>query len=766
MSLARRLACALPGLPLIGGLAWADPPTLGYTVPAAVAPGASTDVTCYGGNLIGSTGVWSSFTATSSLAAGITENNAQPGQVVYRVEVPAETPVGIAGLRVATGEGISNLRLIMVDDLSSVAENGQNGAMETAQVITSPIAIDGKVDPEQSDFYRFHADAGEKITVEAVARRLGFALDPVVRLLDASGKELVYADDDPSLGPDCRFAFVAPAEGDYTLEIRDVRYQGGDAHRYRLRVGNFPLVSTTFPLAARRGQESQLEAAGSSVAGMGPMTLALAADCSAASVPMGAKLPDGAGSTSLTVASSDLEELIETEPNDATESANPVVLPGALNGRLSERRDRDAYSFTAAAGTRYTMRLQTRSLGSPADLLARIYHPEGTRLAEIDNAGGGDRELEFQSPADGNYRIEIEELYRRSGPEFTYRIEARAYEPGFTLAAETEKLDVPRGGVLVTKVTAARKDYNGPIALAIEGLGDGVRLSGEVIPEGRNETVLQATLPDSIETGRFAPMRIVGRATVAERALQVVAQTKAALSASFHGLAYPPAALNGMLGLGVGPVFPDFFKLTLDRESIAFPRLVGANTFAIKTERLNGFEDAIALSIEGLPAGVTAEVKPLEKGQTETVVTITGPALLSDVPYPLQLVGQATFRNQPKRIVLANIPLQVVDPLQVRGLLPTNLTAGASAALRIQVTRYGEAAPVRVTMANLPAGITAPDEIIVPPEQHEIEVPLTAASDAIIGAIDTVALVATSEIKGQSVVVRGPVTINLATKIE
>lgn len=766
MSLARRVACALLGLPLAGGVAYGDPPTLGYTVPAAVTPGTATDVVCFGGNLAGSTGVWTSFAAVPSLAPDIAENGAQPGQVVYRLDIPAETPVGIAGLRVATTEGISNLRLIMVDDLASIAENGQNGTIETAQVITSPIAIDGKIDPEQSDFYRFHADAGAKITVEAVARRLGFALDPVVRLLDASGRELVYADDDPSLGPDCRFAFVAPAEGDYTLEILDVRYQGGDAHRYRLRIGNFPLVSTTFPLAARRGKECQLEAAGSSVAGMGPMTLALAADCSVASVPMGAKLPNGAGSTAVTVASSDLEEWVETEPNDVAESANVVALPGALNGRLGERRDRDSYSFTAPAGARFTLRLQTRSLGSPADLFARVYNAEGARLAETDNAGGGDRELEFQSPADGNYRLVIEELYRRSGPGFTYRVEVQTYESGFTLTAEADKLDVPRGGVLVTKVTAARKDYNGPIALSIEGLGDGLQLSGEVIAEGQNETVLQATLPDSIEAGRFTPARIVGRAQVAERAMQVVAQTRAVLSASFHGLAYPPAALNGVLGLGIGPVFPDFFKLTLDREAIAFPRLVSASTFTIKTERLNGFEDAIALTVEGLPAGVTAEVKPLEKGQNEAVVTLTGPALLSDLPYPLQLVGQATFRNQPKRIVLANIPMQVVDPLQVRGQLPTTLTAGATSPLKIQVTRYGDAAPVRVTLANLPAGITAPDEITIAPDQQEIEILLSAAADATAGAFDAVALVATSEIKGQSVVVRNPVTITVAAKVE
>jgi hypothetical protein len=766
MSLARPFCCAVVVLSLQGASALGDPPTLSHTLPLAVQPGSSTDVTLHGGALTGSTGVWTSFAANQSLTPDVAENGTQPAQVSYRLDIPADTPVGIAGLRLGTTEGISNLLLIMVDDLPSVAENNQNNSFDAAQTLASPIAVDGKIDAEQSDFYRIHATAGARITVEAVARRLGFALDPVVRLLDASGKELVYADDDPSLGPDCRFAFDVPAEGDYTLEIRDIRYQGGDAHRYRLRIGNFPLVSTTFPLAARKGRESQLEAAGNSIAGMGPMTLALAADCSNAAVPMGVKLPDGAGSTAVTVASSDWDELVETEPNDAQGAANAVALPGAINGRMNSARDRDRFAFHAAAGTRYTLRLQTRSLGSPADLSVRILNADGGTIAELENSGGGDRELEFQSPADADYRIAVEELYRRSGPDFTYRVEVIPFEPGFTLTAEADKWDVPRGGVLVTKVTSARKEFNGPITLSLEGLGEGVQLSGNVIPEGQNETNLQITLPASIESGRFTPAKIVGRAELGGKALAVVAQTRPLLTAAFNGLAYPPAALNGVLGLGVGPVFPDFFKLTLDRESIAFPRLVGTSTFTIKSERLNGFEEGIALSLEGLPPGVTADIKPLEKGQNEVAVSLTGPALLSDNPYPLQLVGQATFRNQPKRIVLADVPFKVVDPLQARGEQSSPLTAGASSPLKVQITRFGDAAPVRVSLANLPPGVTSAGEVTVAADQQEIELPLTAAAETAAGAFDGVALIAASEVKGQAVVTRTPITITITAKTE
>lgn len=764
MSLARHMTWAGCVALVFHGAVRAEPPTLAYSVPLAVRPGETTDVTFYGGAQQGGVGIWTSFPAQASPNADDPENGKQPGWMKYRLQTPAETPVGIGGVRVATGEGISNLRLLMVDDLPSVAENGQNTSFQQAQEIAAPIAADGKIDPESSDFYRFPARAGERVSVEVVARRLGFALDPVVRLLDAAGRELVYADDDPSLGPDCRFAFQVPADGDYTLEVRDVRYQGGDAHRYRLRLGNFPLVSTTFPLAARRGQESRLQAAGTSVEGMGPMTLALAADCATSAVPMGVSLPGGAGSAAVTVASSDLEEFVETEPNEASEGTAAVALPQAFNGRFAAPRDRDNFHFSATNGARFRFRLQTRSLGSPADLLVRLFNAEGSRLAEMTSPGGGDREFDFAAPADGTYRLQVEELYGRSGPDFTYRVEALPYQPGFALNAEVEKLDVPRGGVLVAKVTASRRDYNGPITLSLDGLGDVWKLANHVIPEGQNEVVLQATLGEAVETGRFAPLRIVGEAQIADRAVREVAHTQGLLSAAFAGLAYPPAALDGLLGLGVGPVFPNFFKLSLDREQVRFPRLVGTSAFTVKSERLNGFEEGIALRVEGLPPGVSADVKPIEKGQAEAVVTLTGPALLSDAPYQLRLVGDATFQNQPKQILLADVPLRVVDPLEFGGQLSAAVTQGATVPLKLQLTRYGDAAPVRLALANLPAGVSAPAEITLAADQSELEIALSASPDAPPGKFEAVAVTAQTEVKGQSIVVSAPLVVEVAAK--
>ena len=186
---------------LASNLAAAQAPSISHTIPAAVTPGQASDIVLFGGNLAGPTGIWLGMTAESALTPGLDKNGTEAGQVSYRVTTPATVPVGIYGLRLASSGGISNMRLVMVDDLPSASDNGGNKSLDTAQEIALPIAVDGACEPESYDFYRFNGVAGQRITVEVVARRLGYPLDPVIRLLDSSGHELAYSDDAPASAP-------------------------------------------------------------------------------------------------------------------------------------------------------------------------------------------------------------------------------------------------------------------------------------------------------------------------------------------------------------------------------------------------------------------------------------------------------------------------------------------------------------------------------------------------------------------------------------
>lgn len=730
----------------------AQPPAVSYAVPAAAMPGKSTDLTLSGGNLAGATGYWSTMPgAKLETAPGIEGNGTKADQLICRVTLPPETPVGIYGLRLATPLGISNLHLVMVDDLASVSDNGANKSVATAQALTIPAAVDGAAEAESYDFYKLTVAAGQRISVEVVARRLGSVLDPVIRLLDAAGRELAYSDDEPGIGADCRFVHQFAAAGDYYLEVRDIRYQGGGNHRYRLRVGDFPLVNTPFPLGARKGSTPKVVAAGPVAESVPAVSLAVPADAADGPLPMAVKYPQGQGSAGLTLVASDAPEQVEFEPNSTPETATAIAASWSVSGRFQSPKDRDYFEFPAKKGERLVFSGRTRSIGSPSDLFLRLYNAAGAQLAEAEDAGADEGAIDFTFPEDGVYRLMAEDLLGRGGPEHVYRIDIAPYQPGFSLALEAEKFDAPQAGVFVAKVTSARRDYNGPITLSVAG-GEGFVLANNVIPEGKNETVISVTVPADAKPGQLRIIRIVGQAKIGEAEFRATASSLAALRKQFNGLPYPPASLDGAVGLGIGPVFADFFQLAVEPANVPFGQIAGSGSFKIKATKSNGFDDVINLAVEGLPPGVTATVAPIAKGQAEGAVQLAGPGALAEGDYRFRVVGSAGFQNQPKRVVLDNAVLRVVRPLEVAVAPAGPVKRGASQKLKLTLTRNGAAGAVAIQLKNLPAGMNAPAEINLAEGQNEIDVDVTAAADTPAGNVP-ISAVATTKIKDKPVVI-------------
>ncbi|HND56857.1 MAG TPA: pre-peptidase C-terminal domain-containing protein, partial [Pirellulaceae bacterium] len=234
-------------------------PTVTSLSPAAVPPGKTVEVTLVGTKLDDPLSIWTSFPAK---VEPVPPAEAKPGQTkrVVKITADATAGVGVGGLVVATAEGATDVLFVMVDDLPSTADNGANQAFAQAQALTLPTAVDGVSDGPRFDYYKFDVQAGQRVAVEAVAGRLAQDFDPVIRLLDATGKELLLADDDAALGSDCRFAHTFQAAGQYVVEIRDNQYRGGG--KYRLRVGDFPLVSTAYPLGVQAGVAAKVGFAG------------------------------------------------------------------------------------------------------------------------------------------------------------------------------------------------------------------------------------------------------------------------------------------------------------------------------------------------------------------------------------------------------------------------------------------------------------------------------------------------------------------------
>lgn len=735
-------------------------PQAGFVVPLGLNPGQTTELTVFGAGQGGGPALWTSFPATAELAKPADADGKDAGAAVYRVTVPQEVPPQIGVVRVYSPYGVSaNVRAVLIDDLPTVMESGDNHAPAGAQEVPFPSAIEGAADAEAMDYFKFAGKAGQRVAVEVFARRVGSPLDPVVRLLDATGRELAYSDDEAGLGPDCRFAYQLPADAVYTLEVRDIRYLGGGNFRYRLRLGDFPLLTTPYPLAGRLNATARLDWLGPRVDGAAPAELSVV---SAPTQQVPVKAPGGAGAAIANLAASGRVESIEFEPNDSAEQAQPLSLPGGVSGRFQAPRDKDWFQFDAKAGQRFLFIGQARNLGSPSDLLMRVHNAEGGVLAEADDAGSEEGVLDFTAPADGVYRFAVEDLNQRGGPEFGYRVAIEPYRPGFSLSVASLGFTVPQAGVLAVEVNCARRDFAGPITLELRPPIEGLVYNQNTVPENADKATFVATLPANLPSGALHNCKIIGRAAIGDAPVEVQASTLGALRASFEAWPYPPAELDGQLAIGVGQVFPDFFKLAVEPATVPFPQLVGATTFKVKAERTNGFQEEIQFVAEGLPAEITAEIKPLEKNAGEVELKLNGPAAAAEGEFRFQLIGRGNFQAQPKQVVL-DVPVRVVKPLAIALEAPP-VTPGSAAKFKIKLTRYGAESPdVAVAVRGLPPSLTLPAELKIPAGQNEAEFDLAAAADAPLGKIDGLVAVATTKLAGRDVAVESsPSSVEVA----
>lgn len=579
-----------------------------HTTPSAVAPGKTTVITFHGNNLGGATTLW------TSVSAKVEAQTNDVRQATFRLTLPGDAPLGLAGAWLATTNGVANLLPILVDDLPTVAADPKNaGTRETAQELMPPVAVDSACKASRAEFFKVSAKAGQSLSVEVVAARLGSKLDPQLRLLDATGRELALADDSTGLGADAHLQHRFTADTTCYLEVRDVSWQGGADYRFRLRVGNFPLIATTFPLSpGLRGNS----------------------------------LP--------------IPEVKETEPNDTAAQATPFTPPGALNGRFAAPRDRDWFSFTAQQGQRLLFTSETRRAGSPAELFIRLESATGALLAESDASSTNDVALDVTFKQDGPVRLAVEDLLRRGGPEFAYRLRVEPFTPGFTLHAETNRFSPPQGGVFVTKVTAQRRGYNGPIALALSGEAGRFPLVSNVIAQGKSETVVRATVPDDVSPGTLLAFSLTGHATNENLALTATASTRGTLAATWPTVPFPPAELDGILAVGVGPRLPDFFQLALAPNVVQFPAAGGKASFTVRvTGTDKAFNTKVEFAFERLPDGLTARLTKEANGAGDYTVELSSTAAVPPGEREFQITGTGTWRDQTRRVTLAKVPLHI-----------------------------------------------------------------------------------------------------------
>ena len=275
---------------------------------------------------------------------------------------------------------MSNRFRFYVGDIPEVNEVEPNSEKAQPQVLPAlPVLVNGQITENDRDYFRFHAQAGQKLVLSVLGRAIvpfianavpGW-FDPCLTVYDAKGEQVAYADDFRT-SPDPVMYFEVPKDGDYTVELRDIIYRGRPDFIYRLRIGELPYVTDIFPLGGDAGTTAHLQVHGYNLA-KNSMTL---------------NLPKEPGKLTIEgcpfLVDAKCDEM-EREPNDTPETAQKITSPAVINGRIQKPGDVDYYQFTVQKGEKLVMETMARRLGSPLDSVLTLFDAKGNQLAENDD---------------------------------------------------------------------------------------------------------------------------------------------------------------------------------------------------------------------------------------------------------------------------------------------------------------------------------------------------------------------------------------------
>ncbi len=586
--------------------------------PAGAQAGTKVELTLTGTNLDDVDQLWFSHAGLSAerkmAEPGPFDQGPQPVPNQFIVHIAADVPPGHYDLRALGLYGLSNPRALEVGTLAEVNEVEPNNQRVEAQEISLPIVANGQINGGTDvDWFRFQANAGERIIARCLASQLDSPLDAVVKIVDESGRVLDESRDGSAGDPLADVTITTT--GTYYVQVFDTLFGGNPAYVYRLVLGRLPHVDAIVPPAVVPGTTSTVTVYGRNLPGGQPspwvvagrpleqlqLQINMPSDV-AGKLPLNFRIgPEQAGLDGIElplpggplpanrtlVYAATAPVIAEQEPNSTPGQCQKLVLPCEVAAQFYPQRDADWYSFEAKQNEVWSIEVIANRMGSPSDatlLLQRVSLNEAgeeqiTQIADIDDVDTRDGGYEFDTrssdpryrfvvPADGTYRLLVRDGVGalQADPRLGYRLAIRAEQPDFRLAAipfnSSDALLMRKGSRELIRVMAFRRDScTEPIQITVNGLPAGVTASQPILGPAASAASVVLTAAENVEPV-LATLEIVGKATIAG---QEVARPAYATAASIsRGLLQPgqqPVSVPARLSRGL--------LLSLSREETA-----------------------------------------------------------------------------------------------------------------------------------------------------------------------------------------------------
>lgn len=656
----------------------------------------------------------------------------EPFTNAYTVRVAADVPVGCYEVRVAGRFGLSTPRAFAVDDRPQLLEAGGNSSAEKAMPLPLDTVVNGRVDKEAIDHFTLSAAAGDRLVVSLLAHRLDSKLSGMLELLDPEGRQIGF--DRATHTHEPVVAVTAAVAGDYSVRLRDSLYRGGPEYCYRLVASRRPWVDSVWPPVVQAGkpatvtlygyhlpagQPAELPPGPAAAAPAGferleQQTVTLAAP--AAGRPFGLsmashlrepnqvqvegfeyRLPSAAGPANpVFISLTHLPVVVEAEPNETPETAQPITPPCEVVGHFFGRRDNDYFGFTPQPEQRYAVEVISERLMLPTDPslavwevgtaeaaagnepatppaapavvpgkeCARQDEPDGRFKNQPFDVACHDPAVVFTAASDKPHLLRVWDLYAGSlaHPRHAYRLVIGPEQPDFDLVATCKALveyraqrdvvfpanpHLERGGSQPILVQCYRRGgFDGPVELRAEGLPAGVSGPPVTLAAGEHQAVFVLTATEQAAAWR-GPIRLVGRAVDMPEPLERTAVFSTTVWNKNYRTEFVESRLVGDLQLSVGEaaaavtarVQPDAMLTAAAGEKLAIPFVIEGRV---------DLKGSATVEVRGLPTTYAKWPKlpkivldkPAAKNRYEGTIELNLPKQMPAGRYPAHLVVQ------------------------------------------------------------------------------------------------------------------------------
>ncbi len=250
--------------------------------------------------------------------------------------------------------------------------------------------------------------------------------------------------------------------------------------------------------------------------------------------------------------------------------------------------------------------------------------------------------------------------------------------PTIAMTSSKSALAIAQGASDNLRATITRAGgYNGAVAIVAEG-----------IPTGVTATVSNVATSGTTTAGTIT---LAVGSTVTPGAYTVTVRAS--------GTGVTDATVSLALTVTLGP------SIRLSTRPATLPILQGANATTTVTIVRTNFTGAVALTLEGAPAGVTGVFAAASAADATSVLTITVGATAVTGPYPLTIRGAGTgIADATTSFVLTvgvtSYTLGAITPN------PISISQGANAAVTVLIARTNFTGTVDLTLEGMPAGLT------------------------------------------------------------